>query len=154
MVHVQPTVHESNQFSRTGKLPDSLKERRRLAESTDVEALNEVSEAYDSQHPNHQVAIARLQELRTEARKAPNQELDEGGEGDAPLDPAKQNNRDPERLDLSELSVPDIKEQVAQIDDPQALTEMLEAEQSGKDRKTAVSSIEERIEELDEGGEG
>lgn len=91
MVHVQPTVHESNQFARTGKLPKSLKERRKLGESEDVDLLKEVIEKKDPNSPDYQVAADRLKELREQKRsqkaepkadnkEAPSNEEEAGGQ--------------------------------------------------------------------------
>jgi small subunit ribosomal protein S3 len=52
---------------------------------------------------------------------------------------------------LENMTVPDIEEHVATIDDIDTLEEMAAAEAAGKDRKTAKAEIESRIAELEAG---
>ena len=56
---------------------------------------------------------------------------------------------DPGEVDLSELTVADVANLVRDIDDADVLRDMLEREQGGKDRKTAKSQIESRIESVE-----
>lgn len=58
----------------------------------------------------------------------------------------------PPEHDVSEHNVDELKGLVATIDDPETLREILEAEESGKDRKTAKQVIQERLDDLS-GGE-
>ncbi|WP_284009566.1 electron transfer flavoprotein subunit alpha/FixB family protein [Haloarcula pelagica] len=64
---------------------------------------------------------------------------------------------DPETVDLSELTVADIANLVRDVDDADVLRDMLDREQDGQNRKTAISRIESRIESVegseDEDGE-
>ncbi|MFC7077655.1 electron transfer flavoprotein subunit alpha/FixB family protein [Haloarcula halophila] len=64
---------------------------------------------------------------------------------------------DPQTVDLSELTVADIANLVRDVDDGDVLRDMLDREQEGKNRKTAISRIESRIESVegsdDEDGE-
>jgi electron transfer flavoprotein alpha subunit len=55
---------------------------------------------------------------------------------------------DPESVDLSELTVADIANLVRDIDDVDVLEDLLEREQAGEERKTAITQIENRMESV------
>lgn len=52
-----------------------------------------------------------------------------------------------------DLTVSELREEVADIDDPDELESMLTAEKDGKDRVTAKDAIKERLDEVDEDAE-
>jgi electron transfer flavoprotein alpha subunit len=56
---------------------------------------------------------------------------------------------DPEEVDLTELTIADIANMVRDIDDVDQLEDLLEREKMGKERKGAVSQIEDRIESIE-----
>jgi electron transfer flavoprotein alpha subunit len=56
---------------------------------------------------------------------------------------------DPEDVDLTELTIADIANMVRDIDDVDQLEDLLEREKMGKERKGAVSQIEDRIESIE-----
>jgi electron transfer flavoprotein alpha subunit len=63
---------------------------------------------------------------------------------------------DPETVDLAELTVADLANLVREIDDIAVLEDLLEREQEGEDRSTAISQIESRMDSVqgsDEDGE-
>jgi len=55
---------------------------------------------------------------------------------------------DPESVDLTELTIADIANMVRDIDDVDLLEDLLEREQEGKERKGAITQIENRIESV------
>ena len=61
---------------------------------------------------------------------------------------------DPETVDLSELTVADIANLVRDVDDGDVLRDMLDREQDGENRKTAISRIESRIESVEGSDDG
>jgi len=56
---------------------------------------------------------------------------------------------DPESVDLTELTVADIANMVRDVDDGDVLRDILERERDGKDRKSAITQIENRIESIE-----
>ena len=60
---------------------------------------------------------------------------------------------DPETADLSELTVADIANMVRDVDDGDVLRDVLEREREGKERKSAISQIESRIESVEGSGD-
>jgi len=55
---------------------------------------------------------------------------------------------DPESVDLTELTIADIANMVREVDDVDLLEDLLEREKDGKERKGAVTQIENRIESV------
>ncbi|WP_436902778.1 electron transfer flavoprotein subunit alpha/FixB family protein [Halovenus halobia] len=55
---------------------------------------------------------------------------------------------DPSDVDLTELTIADVANMVRDIDDVAILEDLLEREKDGKDRKGAISQIEDRIESV------
>ena len=55
---------------------------------------------------------------------------------------------DPSEADLTELTVADVANMVRDVDDIDVLEDMLEREREGKERKSAITQIERRIEDL------
>ena len=56
-------------------------------------------------------------------------------------------------VDPDEHTVPELREELSDVDDLETLSEILEAERDGQDRKTAREAIESRMDELREAGE-
>ncbi|PSP27903.1 electron transfer flavoprotein subunit alpha [Halobacteriales archaeon QH_2_65_14] len=56
---------------------------------------------------------------------------------------------DPEEVDLTELTIADIANMVRDVDDPDVLRDLLEREKEGKERKGAITQIENRIESIE-----
>jgi electron transfer flavoprotein alpha subunit len=61
---------------------------------------------------------------------------------------------DPAEADLEELTVADIANLVRDVEDVELLEDMLERERAGKERSSAISQIERRIDNLTEDEEG
>jgi len=61
---------------------------------------------------------------------------------------------DPSEADLTELTVADIANLVRGIEDVDVLEDILERERDGKERKSAISQIENRIEDLTQADDG
>ena len=61
---------------------------------------------------------------------------------------------DPSEADLTELTVADVANMVRDVDDVDVLKDMLEREREGKERKSAISQIEKRIEDLTQDDDG
>ncbi|WP_178916978.1 electron transfer flavoprotein subunit alpha/FixB family protein [Natronomonas gomsonensis] len=61
---------------------------------------------------------------------------------------------DPSEADLTELTVADIANLVRGIEDVDVLEDILERERDGKERKSAISQIENRIEDLTQDDDG
>lgn len=86
-------------------------------------------------------------------------ELEEGGEDRAPVKTlienrietleAEDEDVDPSDVDLTELTIADIANMVRDVDDPELLRDMLEREKDGKERKGAITQIENRIESIE-----
>ncbi len=90
-------------------------------------------------------------------------ELEEGGEDRAPVKTLiesrietleeEDDEMDPESVDLSELTIADIANMVRDIDDADLLRDLLEEENEGKERKGAITQIENRIESIEGSGD-
>ena len=52
-------------------------------------------------------------------------------------------------IDPADFTVPELKDELANIDDHHIVDQLLEAEQAGKNRKTAIEAIERRLEALE-----
>ncbi|WP_436934882.1 electron transfer flavoprotein subunit alpha/FixB family protein [Halovenus marina] len=86
-------------------------------------------------------------------------ELEEGGEDRTPVKTLIENRIetleeedeevDPESVDLTDLTVADVANMVRDIDDVDLLEDLLERERDGKERKGAISQIENRIESIE-----
>ncbi|WP_135303148.1 electron transfer flavoprotein subunit alpha/FixB family protein [Haloarcula amylovorans] len=87
-------------------------------------------------------------------------ELEESGEDRVPvktliedriekLEAEDDGELDPESVDLSEMTVADIANMVRDIDDAAVLADILEREREGKDRSSAITQIENRIESIE-----
>jgi electron transfer flavoprotein alpha subunit len=91
-------------------------------------------------------------------------ELEEGGEDRDPVKTliegrieklsADDEEPDPSEADLTELTVADIANLVRGIEDVDVLEDILERERGGKERKSAISQIENRIEDLTQDDDG
>ncbi|MUV87272.1 electron transfer flavoprotein subunit alpha/FixB family protein [Natronomonas sp. CBA1123] len=91
-------------------------------------------------------------------------ELEEGGEDRDPVKTliegrieklsADDEEPDPSEADLTELTVADIANLVRGIEDVDVLEDILERERDGKERKSAISQIENRIEDLTQDDDG
>ena len=87
-------------------------------------------------------------------------DLEEGGEDRQPvktliesriekLEAEDEAPEDPESVDLSDLTVADIANMVRDVEDADVLRDMKEREQAGKDRSSAITQIENRIESIE-----
>jgi electron transfer flavoprotein alpha subunit len=85
-------------------------------------------------------------------------ELEEDGEDRAPVKTLiesrietleEEDDIDPEDVDLTELTIADIANMVRDIDEVDLLEDLLEREQMGKERKGAITQIENRIESIE-----
>jgi len=91
-------------------------------------------------------------------------ELEEGGEDRDPVKTliegrieklsADDEEPDPSEADLTELTVADIANLVRGVEDIDVLEDILERERDGKERKSAISQIESRIEDLTQDDDG
>jgi electron transfer flavoprotein alpha subunit len=91
-------------------------------------------------------------------------ELEEGGEDRDPVKTliegrieklsADDEEPDPSEADLTELTVADIANLVRGIEDVDVLEDILERERGGKERKSAISQIENRIDDLTQDDDG
>jgi electron transfer flavoprotein alpha subunit len=90
-------------------------------------------------------------------------ELEEGGEDRDPVKTliegrieklSADEEPDPSEADLTELTVADIANLVRGIEDVDVLEDILERERDGKERKSAISQIENRIDDLTQDDDG
>jgi small subunit ribosomal protein S3 len=104
------------------------------ADADEAEAVDDLEEAVEAELDDETEAEAEdlMDEMDEAESEADEDDADDG-------------------FGLENMTVPDIEEHVATIDDIDTLEEMAAAEAAGKDRKTAKAEIESRIAELEAG---
>jgi len=97
-----------------------------------IEDVDELNEMLDLEEEGEDRApVKTLIESRIETLEEENEETD------------------PEEVDLTELTIADIANMVRDVDDPDVLRDLLEREKEGKERKGAITQIENRIESIE-----
>jgi len=91
----------------------------------ELEAMLELEEDGEDRMPVKQLIESQIEDLEAEDEEV-----------------------DPESVDLTELTIADIANMVRDIDDVDLLEDLLEREQKGKERKGAITQIENRIESV------
>ena len=91
----------------------------------ELEAMLELEEDSEDRMPVKQLIESQIEDLEAEDEEV-----------------------DPESVDLTELTIADIANMVRDIDDVDLLEDLLEREQKGKERKGAITQIENRIESV------
>lgn len=109
-------------------------------ETSSTDSPDEPETEYDEPMTPAEAAQAGVDPSEVEIKSEDDEPEEEEETSEAPFDP-------------SEHNVSDIQALVTTTDDVEALEALLEAEESGKDRKTAKHAVQERLDELTEDSE-